>query len=32
MTATFTLDLYVVLTAGADSSPSKTAETLEGDR
>ena len=32
MTTTFALDLYVVLTADASSSPSKTAEKLEGDR
>ena len=32
MSTTFTLALYVVLTAGANSSPSKTAEKLEGDR
>ena len=32
MTTTFTLDLYVVLTAGTDSSPGKTAEKMGGDR
>lgn len=32
MSTTFTLDPHVVLTAGTDSSPSKTAEKLEGDR
>ena len=32
MSTTFTLAPYVVLTAGANSSPSKTAEKLEGDR
>ena len=32
MTTTLTLDPHVVLTAGTDSSPSNTAEKLEGDR
>ena len=32
MSTTFTLDLYDVLTAGTNSSPSKTAEKMEGDR
>ena len=32
MSTTFTLALYVVLTAGTNSSPSKTAEKLEGNR